>query len=447
MTRVTFLTRLSRLTRMPAPEMLGLTYAAFILVGTLLLKLPVATVRPISWMDAFFTSTSAVTVTGLAVLDTGTDLTVFGQAVVMLLIQFGGLGLMTFAIMLLTALGVSVGLPQRVVMQEELGQSSLNDLMRLASLVFRVALVCEGAGVLLLSVPFIRDYGLVQGLWAALFHSISAFNNAGFALWSDSLSRYVGDPLVILPISALFMIGGIGFIVIGDVWKHRAWRPLSLHSKLMLAGTLGLIIWGWVSIAVLEWANPRTLGGLDLWGKILGSFFQGVSPRTAGFNSVDIGGLHDSSALVVILLMLVGGGSTSTAGGIKVTSFIVLLLTVVAFFRRRTNLRIFNRSLGVESVFRVMALTAVSMLIVLTGIFIVSISHDGEIFDLIFEVASAFGTTGLSRGSTAELDTVGRLVIILIMFIGRVGPLTLGFLLATRVVPRVRYPEGQVFLG
>lgn len=432
---------------MPAPEMLALAYGAFILTGTLLLKLPVATTRPIDWMDAFFTATSAVTVTGLAVIDTGTDLTLFGQIVVMVLIQLGGLGLMTFAVLLLTALGVSVGLPQRVVLREELGQSSLHDLMRLASLVFRIALFCEAAGFIVLSVPFVRDYGLAQGLWAALFHTVSAFNNAGFSLWSDSLTRYVADPLVILPISALFITGGIGFIVIGDLWAHRAWRPLSLHSKLMLVGTLGLILWGWFSIAFLEWTNPRTLGELSLGGKILGSFFQGVSPRTAGFNSVDIGGLHDSTSLVVILLMLVGGGSTSTAGGIKVTSFFVLLLTVVAFFRRRTNLRIYNRSLGFESVFRVMALTAVSMLIVLSGIFVVSISHDGEIFDLIFEVASAFGTTGLSRGSTGELDTTGRLVIIAIMFIGRVGPLTLGFLLATRVVPRVRYPEAQVFLG
>jgi trk system potassium uptake protein TrkH len=288
---------------------------------------------------------------------------------------------------------------------------------------------------------------VAQGLWFAVFHSVSAFNNAGFGLWPDSLVRYVGDPLVILPIAALFIVGGIGFIVIADIWQERRWRTLSLHSKLMLVGTLGLILWGWVTIAVLEWTNPATLGPLNVEGKVLGAFFQGVSPRTAGFNSVDIAGLHDASVLVVILLMLVGGGSTSTAGGIKVTSFFVLLLTVAAFFKRRTTLHIYGRSIGFESVFRVMALTATSLLIVLTGIFIVSISHDGEIFDLIFEVASAFGTVGMTRGSTAELDTTGRLVIILIMFIGRVGPLTLGFLLATRMVPRVRYPEGQVFLG
>ncbi|MGI3170052.1 TrkH family potassium uptake protein [Pseudooceanicola sp. C21-150M6] len=438
---------LPRLTKMPAPEMLALSYAGFIFLGTLLLKLPVSTRDSLSWMEAFFTSTSAVTVTGLAVVDTAGEFTIFGQFVILLLIQFGGLGLMTFAMLLLTALGVSVGLPQQVVLREELGQSSLHDLMQLAALVLRVAMVVEGGGALLLCIPFIRDYGFWQGAWAAIFHSVSAFNNAGFALWPDSLTRYVADPLVILPISASFIIGGIGFIVIGDIWQRRRWRTLSLHSKLMLVGTLGLILWGWFTFAVLEWTNPATLGPLGLGGKLLGAFFQGVSPRTAGFNSVDLAHVHDSTSLVVILLMLVGGGSTSTAGGIKVTSFFVLILTVIAFFKRRTSLHIFNRSIGFESVFRVMALTALSMLIVLTALFVVSISHDGAMFNLVFEVASAFGTVGLTRGSTAELDTVGRLVIIFVMFIGRVGPLTLGFLLATRVVPRVRYSEGQVFLG
>ena len=238
------LKRLPRITRMPAPEMLALAYAGFIVAGTLLLKLPMSTIAPISWMDAFFTSTSAVTVTGLAVVDTGSQFTLFGQVVILLLIQLGGLGLMTFAMLLLTAFGVSVGLSQHVVLREELGQSSLRDLMRLALLVFKVAIVCEVLGVLILAIPFIRDFGVAYGLWAALFHSISAFNNAGFSLWADSLSGYVGDPLVILPISALFIIGGIGFIVIGDIWEHRRWRPLSLHSKLMLVGTLGLILWG-----------------------------------------------------------------------------------------------------------------------------------------------------------------------------------------------------------
>ena len=441
------LRRLPRLARMPAPEMLALAYGGMILLGTVLLRLPMSTTRPITWMDALFTSTSAVTVTGLAVLDTGSDFTLFGQAVILGLIQFGGLGLMTFAVLLLTALGISVGLPQRIILREELGQSSLKDLMKLATLVFRVALLAELFGIAILSIPFIRDLGLWQGLWAAVFHSISAFNNAGFALWPDSLTRYAGESLVILPVALLLMVGGIGFIVIGDVWQKRGWQRLTLHSKLMLVGTAGLVLWGWLSIGILEWTNPATLGPMSWDDKLLAAFFQGVSPRTAGFNSVDIGAMHESTSLVVILLMLVGGGSTSTAGGIKVTTLVVLLLTMIAFFKRRTMLRVYNRSLGAESVFRVMALTAISILIVMTALFILSIGHEGNIFNLAFEVASAFGTVGLSRGTTGELDTLGRVIIIAVMFIGRVGPLTLGFLLATRAVPRVRYPAGQVYLG
>lgn len=438
---------LPRLARMPAPQMLALAYALLVVLGTLLLKLPAARTLPLSWLDAFFTSTSAVTVTGLAVADTGTHFTFFGQLVILLLIQLGGLGLMTFAVLLLTALGVSVGLPQRVVLREELGQSSLHNLVKLAGLVLRIALVVEAIGAVLLAYPFTRDLGLWPGIWAAVFHSVSAFNNAGFALWPDSLVRYVGDPVVNIVIAAQFILGGIGFIVIGDIWQKRTWRRLTLHSKLMLGGSAVLILWGWLVIAVLEWTNPGTLGPLSFGGKLLASFFQGVSPRTAGFNTVDIGAMHDPTALVVILLMLVGGGSTSTAGGIKVTTFIVLVLTMIAFFKRRTALHIFGRTLGFESVFRVMALTAVSLLIVMTAIFAISISHDGTIFDLGFEVASAFGTVGLTRGATSELDTFGQCLIMAVMFIGRVGPLTLGFLLATRSVPRVRYPEGQVFLG
>ena len=239
----------------------------------------------------------------------------------------------------------------------------------------------------------------------------------------------------------------MGFIVVGDVYQQRSWRKLTLHSKLMLIGTAVLIVWGVVVFALLEWTNPATLGPLSTGDKLWASWFQGVTPRTAGFNTVDIAGMHDSSTMLTMTLMLVGGGSTSTAGGIKVTTLCVLILATVAFFRRQTSLHAFGRSLGVEEVMKVMALTTISMLLVLTGIFVISISHDGEFLDLAFEVTSAFGTVGLSRGTTGELDTLGRTIIIAIMFIGRVGPLAIGFFLATRSVPRVKYPAGQIYLG
>lgn len=432
--------------RLPPPALLVVFYMAFIVVGAILLWLPIAHHGEIDIWTAIFTSTSAVTVTGLVLVDTGAAFTGFGQAVITILIQLGGLGLMTFAVLVLGALGIPVGMPQRMILREEINQTSLSNLMVLVKIILVIVLICEAVGALLLAFVFVPQYGW-SGIWQAVFHSVSAFNNAGFALHPDSLSQWVGNPVVNITITLLFILGGLGFIVVGDIYQKREWRKLTLHSKLMLVGTLILITWGTIMFGLLEWNNPDTLGGLSTGDKIWASWFQGVTPRTAGFNTINTGGMHDSSTILTMTLMLVGGGSTSTAGGIKVTTLFVLLLATVAFFRRQTTLHAFGRSLGVEEVMKVMALTTISMLLVLTGIFLISISHDGDFMDLAFEVTSAFGTVGLSRGATGELDGFGRAVIIFTMFIGRVGPLAIGFFLATRSVPRVKYPTGQIYLG
>lgn len=428
------------------PAILVLAYTVFIVIGGLVLWLPVSHTGGIGFSEAIFTSTSAVTVTGLVLADTGSAFTGFGQAVIAVLIQLGGLGLMTTAVLVLGALGIQVGMPQRMVLREEVNQTSLSNLTVLVRIILVIAVVCQTIGALLLAFVFVPQYGW-NGLWQAVFHSISAFNNAGFALHPDSLSQWVGNPVVNIVIPLLFIFGGIGFIVLGDIYQKRNWMRLTLHTKLMLVGTLVLILWGSIAFGLLEWSNPNTLGTLTTGEKLWASWFQGVTPRTAGFNTINTGGMHDSSTLLTMTLMVVGGGSTSTAGGIKVTTLAVLLLATVAFFRRRTVLHAFGRSIGLEEVMKVMALTTISMLLVLTGIFIVSISHDGDFMDLAFEVTSAFGTVGLSRGATGELDGFGRAVIMFVMFLGRVGPLAIGFFLATRSVPRVKYPSGQIYLG
>ena len=431
---------------LPPPAVLVLVYLVFTVLGALVLWLPISHNGDIGLGGAIFTSTSAVAVTGLVLADTGSAFTGFGQAVIAILIQLGGLGLMTTAVLVLGALGIQVGMPQRIVLREEVNQTSLSNLTVLVRIILVIALVCQTVGALLLALVFVPQYGW-GGIWQAVFHSISAFNNAGFALHPDSLSQWVGNPIVNITIPLLFILGGIGFIVLGDIYQKRNWMKLTLHTKLMLVGTLVLILWGSLAFGVLEWSNPETLGQLTLGEKLWASWFQGVTPRTAGFNTINTGGMHDSTSLLTMTLMVVGGGSTSTAGGIKVTTLAVLLLASVAFFRRRTVLHAFGRSIGLEEVMKVMALTTISMLLVLSGIFIVSISHDGDFLDLAFEVTSAFGTVGLSRGATGELDGFGRAVIIFIMFIGRVGPLSIGFFLATRSVPRVKYPPGQIYLG
>lgn len=434
--------------KLPPPLVLALLYAGMIAAGALLLKLPFAATGAPSWSDVLFTATSAVTVAGLAVVDTGSGFTLFGQAVVLVLIQLGGLGLMTFAALILSMLGLPIGFSHTVFLREDLNQTSMADLIRLVSVILRVVLICELVGVALLAFVFVPASGWGPGLWQAAFHAVSAFNNAGFSLFADSLSDWATHPLVNVTVPALFIVGGIGFSVLSELYRKRHWRNFSLHTKLMLTGTAALIVWSFVTFGTLEWNNPATLGQFPaVWQKLTVAWFQSVTPRTAGFNTVDTGALHDSTTLMFILLMVIGGGSTSTAGGIKVTTFIVLLLAVVAFFKRRQALRAFGRSLGIDEVLKVLALTMLSLLVIMVGLFLASLTHEGAFLDLAFEVTSAFGTVGLSRGETGQLDGLGRAVVIVTMFIGRVGPLTLGFFLATQVTPRIRYPAGRVYLG
>lgn len=447
MTRI-FSRFFQRFGRLPPPLILSLLYAILIAGGAVLLMLPVSNTVPVSWSDAIFTSASAVTVTGLVVIDTGADLTVFGQFIVAFLIQMGGLGLMTFAVLILGALGMQVGITGKIFLRDDLNQSSISQLSQLVLTILKVVVVCEVVGAALLAIVFVPEYGLWKGLWESVFHSISAFNNAGFSTFPDGLVPYATNAIVNTVIPALFIIGGIGYVVLHDIFARKRWRAFSLHTKIMLVGTGVLIPWSVGMFALLEWTNPGTLGQMDSTvAKLTVSWFQGVTTRTAGFNTTDIGALHDSTSMMFISLMLIGGGPASTAGGIKVTTFVVMIIATVAFFRRQQQLHAFGRSIALDQVLKVMALTAISLVLVFVAIFLLTASHDGHFLDISFEVASAFGTVGLSRGYTGELNDFGRAVIVAIMFLGRVGPLTLGFFLATRVLPRVRYPEGRVYLG
>lgn len=428
--------------------MLAVLYLTLIAVGASVLKLPFATTEAISWSDALFTSASAVTVTGLIVVDTATVFTHFGQGVIMVLMQVGGLGLMTFAALLLAALGIPIGIPQRIVLREDLNQTSLTNLMALVQIILKFALIFEGAAIIILGFVFVPDHGWAQGLWHAAFHAVSAFNNAGFSSFTTSLVDYQDNWLVTISVPLLFILSGLGFIVVAEMTEIKSWRRLSLHSKLMLAGTPVLIVIGVVLFGLLEWNNPGTLGGIDsLSGKLQTAFFQGVTPRTAGFNTTDTTQMYDATALVTMGLMFIGGGSTSTAGGIKVTTAIVLCMATLAFFRRRKELSAFNRAIGNSEVQKVMALLTVSIIVLFTATFVLLIGHDAPFVTLLFEVVSAFGTVGLSMGATSTLDDSGRAAIIVVMFLGRVGPLVLGFFLATQTIPHVRYPKGQVYLG
>ncbi|KXS38994.1 MAG: trk system potassium uptake protein TrkH [Halomonadaceae bacterium T82-2] len=437
-----------RVIRLSPPEILLFGFALLSGFGTLLLWLPISATVPLNWHEALFTATSAVTVTGLSVTQTA-DLTLFGQWVVLCLIQVGGLGFMTFAALTLVLMGMRLPLYQRNLVKESLNHTSFSELMTLVRLVVVFALVAEATGTLLLALSWVPRFGWSHGLWVSLFHAVSAFNNAGFSIWPDSLTSFVASPLVNLVISGLFIVGGLGFAVIAELLEWRRTRRLTLHARIVLQATFWLSLIGMLAVLALEWRNPATLGGLDSIGaKLQAAWFQAVTPRTAGFNTLDTGSLTDPTALLTMLLMFIGAGSGSTASGIKVTTFVVLLLVARAFIRGNSQPVAFNRSIPQETVIKAVAVALAGMLLIFTCLFLLTVTEPGKSFlDLAFESVSAFGTVGLSRGVTPDMSAGGQLTLIVTMLLGRVGPLSLGYLMSTQRDKGLRYARGSVQIG
>ncbi len=429
------------------PLLISGSFLFLIMTGTLLLKLPFATTRPISWTDALFTATSATTVTGLSVFDPGTVLTGFGELVLLVLIQCGGLGLMTFAVAILILFRKKVGLQSRVYLQESLTQNTVGGIVRLVKLILTFALTVEAIATVLLTIYWIPEFGFKDALNYSVFHVISAFNNAGFSLFPDNLMSFAGDPLVNVLISLLFIIGGIGFTVVMDVSQKKSFHRWALHTKLMVGGTLIVNVVAMIVIFALEYGNPGTLGNMSMHDKLLASYFSAVTPRTAGFNTLNYGELEDPTLLFTMLLMFIGGGSASTASGIKLTTFIVVLLATASFLRSRREPELFGRSIRLETVIRSLAITTISVLLVVFFLFLLTITEKIPFLPLAFEVVSAFGTVGLSMGITGDLSDLGEVLLSLVMFTGRIGPLTLFFILMKPRKENFRYPYEPVFTG
>ncbi|MEC1346615.1 TrkH family potassium uptake protein [Bacillus haynesii] len=428
-------------------QLLVLVFLFFVILGTLLLKMPAATPKPIGWIDTLFTSTSAMTVTGLAVVDTGTDYTMFGQFIILVLIQLGGLGIMSFAVLIFIMLGKKIGLKERLLIQQSLNQTSLGGIIKLIKSLFIYSFAIEMLAMLILAVKWVPEYGFARGFYYSLFHAVSAFNNAGFSIWPDSLMRYEGDPLVNLVISFLFIIGGIGFTVLSDLWHKRSFKKLSLHSKLMIYGTFIINLAAMIFIFLLEYQNQKTLGMLPLTEKLWGAYFQAVTPRTAGFNTTDIGSLRESTITLLLLLMFVGAGSASTGGGIKLTTFLVILLSVITFLKGKKHISIAKKTLKDQLIIRSLAISTISVLLILTAVFFLNMTEPKPFLAILFEVVSAFGTVGLSMGITADLSPIGKMLIIFIMFLGKLGPLTLAFSLARPEQENIRYSSEDILTG
>ncbi|HTN65716.1 MAG TPA: TrkH family potassium uptake protein [Burkholderiaceae bacterium] len=438
----------ARVRRLTPPQALILSFVGLAAVGALLLKLPAATQVPTSWMQALFTAVSAATITGLSVVDVGSQFTLFGQAVLLMLIQLGGLGLLTFGIFFIHLSRGRLRLRDRAALRDAFNQTGRGDLGQLLRTMIGFVAVMELLGTALLALQWVPQLGWGRGLYTSLFHAISAFNNAGFALEPNSLAAYAGNPLVNSVISLLFIAGGIGFVVVSDLHGKKRFADLSLHTKLMLVGTLVINLVAMLVLLSLEYGNPATIGGLHGWGaKLWATWFQAVTPRSAGMSTVDIGHLLPSSALFMMVLMFIGAGSGSTGGGIKLSTFIILLVATRAFMQQRQQPVVFGRGIDAATVQKALAVTIIAMLCAIFATFVLLLTEDGNFLDLAFEVVSALSTVGLSRDVTPTLSVAGQSVIMLLMLLGRVGPLTLAFVIANPHGAAIRYPAGQVAIG
>ncbi len=439
--------------RLSPGQAIAAGFLGIILTGALLLMLPIAnrSGQGLSFLDSLFTAASATCVTGLVVADTWTQFNLLGQAILLLLIQVGGLGYMTMVLMASMLLGRKIGLRQRSLMLESVSADRLSDVLTLLRYILTGTVVMEGTGAALLAVRFVPELGVSQGLWYAVFHSVSAFCNAGFDLMGfrepySSLVHYVHDPLVNLTVCALILLGGLGFLVWREVReKGLRFRRYSLHAKIMLTATAVLTLGG----AALFWLAERDnlLAGMSPGEQALAALFQAVSPRTAGFNTVDLASLTSGGGLLTIVLMFIGAGPGSTGGGVKVTTVAVCLLTLASYIRGRREVGAFNRRLDEGQIHRAAAGVTLYMTLAIAGGFLILCTQNFPLQDALFEVFSAMSTVGLSTGITRELSGLNRAVLIVMMFCGRIGSLSMMMALAERIPPRVKDPVERITIG
>lgn len=448
-------TALKKLKLQPT-QIIALAFAAIILTGTLLLLLPVAARdgQSVGFVPALFTATSATCVTGLIMGDTWTMWSGFGQAVIITLIEIGGLGFMSVASLLILALRKKIGLKQRMVIAQALSVNEMESVVRLQKWVLLGSLIIQLTGATILFVRFLPEYGVKQAAIWGIFHAISAFCNAGFDIVGNiapgaNMIVFNDDPVVLITLMALITIGGLGFFVWEEVATIRSFKKFSVYTKLVLIVSFILIVGGAALILLLERKNPQTLGQMPLWQKVLNAFFQSVTVRTAGFTSVDQAALTEGGKAVSIVLMLIGGSSGSTAGGIKTVTFLVLVLFVLNRARGRNNITVFRRTVPHEKIMDAAAIVALIVGLSAAGAIFIAATCPVTFIDAWFETASALATVGLTAGVTPVLTVPAQLMIIVFMYFGRVGILTIsfGFLMGNKAEERFRYADTNLLIG
>ena len=435
---------------------IALVFAGIILLGALLLTLPVSSRNGIScgFRPALFTATSATCVTGLVLFDTWTQWSGFGQTVIISLIEIGGLGFMSAASIVVFLFRKRVGLKQRMVMAQALSVTDMEGVVRLQKLVILGSLSVQGIGALILMLRFWPEYGFATALKWGVFHAISAFCNAGFDIFGcitpgASLMEFNSDPVVILTLGALVIISGLGFLVWQEMMTQRSWKKFSVYTKLVLITTLSLLLVGWICICLLEWNNPATLGSMNVGDKLMNGWFQSVTVRTAGFAAVDQGALTDAAKAVSMMLMLVGGSSGSTAGGVKTVTMVVLVLFLATRARGRSTVSVFKRTIPDSQVLDAMTIVSIVVGLAVFGAVFISATSPISFVDAAYEAVSAIATVGLTAGATGSLSVPAQFLIILYMYFGRVGVLTisLGFLMGDRAEERFRYANTSLLIG
>lgn len=435
-----------------SPWTLAYGFAGMIALGSILLMLPFSSSsgQVTSFINAFFTATSAVCVTGLVVVDTADYWSPFGQFVILVLIQLGGFGYMTITTLFLIALGRRIGLRERLLIGESIGISRIGGAVRLVRNMVFFTLGAEIIGTIIFYLRLSDQYSQGVAIWKSVFQSVSAFNNAGFDLFGNfrSLTAYHSDNLMVLATAALVVLGGISFLVIEDVFRFRKPRRLSIDTKMVLSVTAVLLALGMLVVLATEYGNPETLGVMSVPDKVLNAFFQSVTSRTSGFSAISTGSMADYALFFTIVLMFIGGASGSTAGGIKVNTFGLIIAAIWSAVRGREYPGAFGREFVTQQIFRALAVFVLSLGIVTVVVFILTITENVRFLQLLFETVSAFGTVGLSTGITPDLSVGGRLAIIATMFIGRVGPLALTMALVKAQRASIyRYPREIMRVG
>ncbi|EHQ87927.1 TrkH family potassium uptake protein [Desulfosporosinus youngiae] len=444
---------MNRFGRLMTPSrILVMGFILFAILGSTLLTLSISTKDGggLPLLDAVFTATSALSVTGLVVVDTAATFTIFGQLVILFLIQVGGIGFMTFAAMFAIMLGRRITLRERLLLKEALNQVSTEGVVRLAKSVISFSFIIEAVGCLILTLRWAGDLGWGNALYYGVFHAVSAFNNAGFAIFgqSSNLMSQVEDPVTNSVIMLMIILGGLGFTVLANLYTYPK-KKLTLHSKTVMKVSGFLIVIGAGVIFLLEMTNPLTLGGLPAGTKVMAAFFQSVT-RTCGFNTVDIASMRDTTLLTMMVLMFIGASPASTGGGIKTTTFLAIVLSVLNTFQSHPHVVLGERTLPKADIQKAWAITALAIFMTFSMTSILTITESADVFVLLFEVISALATVGLSLGITPELSAAGKVVIIVSMFMGRVGLLTLGFFLSQRAEKSAadfKYPEERILIG